>query len=125
MVEALMAVVLTGVGVAGALNGISSMTHARARMTEKEAMLRLAHEKFEELESTGEYLTVTNGDFQDRGETRYAWSTSTETTGVDNLTRLTVTVTLSDETHRSASESVTGLLFEEPQATTGGAGTTP
>jgi hypothetical protein len=54
------------------------------------------------------------------GDDRYLWESSAATTGIENLTQLTVTVRLSDDSARSVEISVTTLAFEEPETTVAG-----
>lgn len=117
VVEALVATVLAGVGVAAALQGLASLTKAQAIVMERERMSRLAVVKLDELIATGQ-ITNVGGTFEESGEDRYLWEASTTTTGIENLTQLTVTVRLADDQGRSAEIETTALAFEEPQATT-------
>ncbi len=124
IVEALVAVVLTGIGVVAALNGLSALAKSQALTTEKERMSRLAVAKYDELASTSE-LTNIGGTFEDQGEDRYVWEASTANTDTEYLTELTVTVSLIDSYNRTSSQSVSGLVYEEPQSSTStGTGTT-
>lgn len=116
LVEALVAVVLAGVGVAATLNGIAALTQAQARATEKERMVRLALSMYDELVATGDVTNI-GGVFDDPGASRFVWEASTEPAGVENLTILTVTVRLNEDQQREASEEVVGLVYEEPSAT--------
>lgn len=119
IVEALVAAALTAVGVAGTMKAIGSLTYGQAKLLEKQRMRRLAHEKFDELAATFDYQLATEGDFADRGESRYAWTASSETTGIENVVSLQVIVQRTEG--RELSESVEGLVYEEPQQS-GGAG---
>lgn len=119
VVEALVATVLTGVGIAAAVNGLRSLTLAQAAALERERMNRYAVAKLDELVATGQ-ITNVGGTFEEFGDDRYLWESSAATTGVENLTQLSVTVRLSDDSARSAEISVTTLAFEEPEATVAG-----
>ena len=117
LIEALVAVVLAGIGVAAALQGIASLTKAQAKSVERELMMRLADEKLHELIATGDTTNV-GGTFEDQGEDRYTWEAASDTVGVENLSQITVTVRLQNQT-RQAEESVSTLVYEPPQ-TSGG-----
>lgn len=119
IVEALVATVLTGIGVAAAVNGLASLTKAQALALERERMNRLAVMKLDELIATGQ-ITNVGGTFEEMGENRYLWEASVGTTGVENLSQLTVSVRLAEGSTRSAELSATALAYEEPQATVGG-----
>ena len=81
-------------------------------------MRRLADEKLHELVATGDFQIVTEGDFSDIGEARYAWTSALDPTGVENLDVLTVIVTRSSVRDDSGFEA-SQLLFIPP-TTTGG-----
>jgi len=115
LVEALVAVVLAGVGIVAAVQGISSTAKAQALMTEKERMLRLASQQFDDLIATGQ-TTSMGGTFADLGEDRYLWDAEFSPTGEENLSQLQVTVRLAD-TAREHEESVTGFVYLQPQTT--------
>lgn len=120
LIEALVAVVLAAVGVTASVGAFSVLAKSQARAMEKERMIRLATEKYHELAAMGN-LTNVGGTFEDRGEERYNWEAATDPTGIENLTQLTVTVSLTDEFQRQASETVYGAVYEEPQTAGGGA----
>ncbi|MBV6458131.1 MAG: hypothetical protein HONBIEJF_01254 [Fimbriimonadaceae bacterium] len=115
LVEALVAVVLAGVGIVAAVQGISSTSKAQALMTEKERMLRLASQQFDDLIATGQ-TTSMGGNFEDLGEDRYLWDAEFSPTGEENLSQLEVTVRLSNSA-REHEESVTGFVYLQPQST--------
>ena len=119
LVEALVAVVLAGVGVAAAVGALGALVKSQARANEKERMTRFAVEKFEELAAMGS-LTNVGGTFENKGEDRYVWEAYVDTTGIENVSQLTVTVSLSESMVRQSSESVYGVVYEEPIETDGG-----
>lgn len=119
VIEALVATVLTGIGVAAAVNGLRSLTLAQAAALERERMNRYAVAKLDELVATGQ-ITNVGGTLEEFGDDRYLWESSAATTGIENLTQLTVTVRLSDDSARSVEISVTTLAFEEPETTVAG-----
>ncbi|HZH97617.1 MAG TPA: prepilin-type N-terminal cleavage/methylation domain-containing protein [Fimbriimonadaceae bacterium] len=113
LVEALVAVALTAIGVVAVLQGMAALTKAEAMMIEKERMQKLALDKYNEIAGTSDRLTTT-GDFSDRNENRYSWSATVEPTGVESLDQLTVTVSLTG-TNREREETVSGLIYEAPE----------
>jgi Tfp pilus assembly protein PilV len=118
LIEALVAVALTAIGVVAVMGGMGALTRV-----EKERMQRLAIDKYHELSATGD-RTTSNGDFSDRNETRYVWTAAVEPTGVENLDQLTVTVRLTGA-DREREEVVSGLVYQapapqEPQPAVGG-----
>jgi type II secretion system protein I len=119
LVEALASVALLAVGIVAAVGTLGRMANSEALLQEKERMARLADEKLQELIGTGDFQTVTSGDFQERGENRYLWSAALEPTGIENLEVVTVTVARQDE--RGELESVASQLIFIPPVATGGA----
>ncbi len=116
LIEALVAVTLAGIGVAAAVGAFGALAKGQARANEKERMVRLAVDKYEELAAMGA-LTSVGGTFEDVGEDRYRWEASVDTTGIENVSQLTVTITLAESLGRQGSEEVTGLVYEEPLST--------
>lgn len=116
LVEALVAAALAGIGVAASVGAFGALARSQAKANEKERMVRLAIDKYDELAAQGS-LTNVGGTFEESGEGRYVWEAAVETTGVENVTQLTVTVSLSQSLNREGSESVVGLVYEEPIST--------
>ncbi|MEQ1823753.1 MAG: prepilin-type N-terminal cleavage/methylation domain-containing protein [Fimbriimonadaceae bacterium] len=120
-IEALVSIALAGIGIASVVGAMGAMTKTEANAIEKEKMQRLAVDKYEELVATNDYDSVTTGDFEDRGEPDFAWSAEVQTTGVEGLDQLQLTVRRS--TGREAEISITGLVYAPTQSTTTGGGT--
>lgn len=119
LVEALVAVAITGIGVTAALGGIRAMTRTEGEARQSELMLRLAHEKYEEVMGTGEYASAPlTGDFRDRNLEGYYFRIETEPSGTENLDILRVTVNRSDGANEIAGK-VAGLVFIPPTPTEG------
>ena len=119
LVEAIVSVALLAVGIVAALSAIGQMTKTEGIVQEGERMRRLADEKLQELIATGDYQTITEGDFTERGENRYSWSTVLDPTGVENLESLTVTVV--HVNRRDDSGYQASQLIYIPPVATGGA----
>lgn len=140
VIEAVVAAILTGVGVVASLQAISSLTRSDAIMIDREQMLRLAQEKYDEIVATQDFSTAA-GDFSDRGITDYSWqmttspitlpsnanitsTTSTSTSAAaatatsQNLDTLSVTVSPSNSSDTSNQQTISGLVFIPPQSTT-------
>jgi len=119
LIEAIVSVALLAVGIVAALSAIGQMTKTEGIVQEGERMRRLADEKLQELIATGDYQTITEGDFTERGENRYSWSTVLDPTGVENLESLTVTVV--HVNRRDDSGYKASQLIYVPPVATGGA----
>lgn len=119
--EALASVVLLSVGIVGTLQGFSRMSKADARLKEKEAMTRLAIDKLDELVATSTNINQPDsGDFQDRNDTRYNWSTAVDTTDTTNVIVVTLTVSRIDDPSAS-SESISAVVYQPATTGTGAA----
>lgn len=119
MIEALVAAVLTGLGVAVVVQGMGSLNLAQAKLSEKERMVNLAKSKLDELVISKEFTTTTDGDFTDRNEDRYTWTVTVDTTSVENLSQVAVTVSRTQD--REVSETAYAAVYEPPEDS----GTTP
>lgn len=96
LVEALAAVALIAVGVVAALNALGAMATSEGRARELEVMQRMAINKLHELTATGQATTAMSGNFEDQNDTTYQWSLEVDTTGVTDLSAVTVSVTRRD-----------------------------
>ena len=83
-------------------------------------MHRLAQGKYEELLATGDWITVSDGDFEDVRYAKYEWEVETATTEVENLESLRVIVRVIDAGD-NASVVAEGLFYRPLQASEGGA----
>jgi Tfp pilus assembly protein PilV len=119
-IEALVAVALLGIGIAGAMGALGAMINADAIARERSDMARLAFAKIEELRATGDFaLAPLSGDFEDLGESRYGWEATLDPTGIENLDQITVTVNKRN-VRASASEAVSTLVLRTPTSAVGG-----
>lgn len=117
LVEALVSVVITAVGVAAALKGIASLTLAQAQSLERARMADLAIHKLDELIATDQTTDV-GGDFQDIGESRYTWESLVTSTTQADLSQFKVTVSKVNQADNGVQEVVTVLHYVPPQGTT-------
>lgn len=124
MVEAIVSIALAGMGVAAVVGALGSINLAEANALEREHMQQLAIDKYDELVATGDYNTITSGDFQDRSEDSYDWSADVVTTGVEGLDELTVTVKRSAG-DRDTEFTISGLIYAVNTSSTGTGGGQP
>lgn len=124
MVEAIVSIALAGMGVAAVVGALGSINLAEANALEREHMQRLAIDKYDELVVTGDYNTITSGDFEDRSEDSYEWSADVVTTGVEGLDELTVSVRRSSG-DRDAEFTISGLIYAVNTSSTGLGGGQP
>lgn len=118
LIEALVALVLAGGGIAALVSSMGVMQRSEARILLAEKMQRLAVEKLDEIVATQD-TNAQSGDFQDRGVEGFSWTVTDDTTSVENLEKITVQVTKDgDET---AVQTVETLIYRPP-ATTGANG---
>lgn len=142
ILEGLVAMMLTVVGVCGVILAIGALQKSEARMDGKERELRLAVEKYQEIITLTDFATP-SGDFTDRNDSDHVWEmTATPitlpTTATTNaaggnaatpaaqgqLLMLTVTVHPSTSSQANDGESVSGVVWETPAALAG-TSTTP
>ena len=94
LIEALVAIVLVGTAIVAAVGGLASLTQAFRRSVEREEIQRLATQKLDELIATGEWATVSDGTFDEEQFEDFTWALATETTGIEGLEYVQLTVTL-------------------------------
>lgn len=114
LIEALAAVVLLGIGIAGAMGAVATITRTESAARETERMQSMAQAKLAELVATGEAATSTSGDFADEGEPDVTWSLETGTSGIADLN----TVSLTLETKNGSRQTRLDTLVYQPPATT-------
>lgn len=93
LIEVLVAIVLIGIALTALVGGLGSLTNSYRRSVEKDTLVRLAHEKLDELVSTGEWASVMDGEFTGDRYENFEWSLETETTTIEGLEYLRLTVT--------------------------------
>ncbi|HVT14148.1 MAG TPA: prepilin-type N-terminal cleavage/methylation domain-containing protein [Fimbriimonadaceae bacterium] len=125
LIEAMVSTVLVTVGLIALLGAYTNLTRNQNIAVQTERMQRLAVDKYQELVATEALQTqALNGDFSDRGEDSYLWEATVGETGVQNLSALTVTVTLRDSPDDKEKAVVNGVVYQQPQTTTGNGGAT-
>ena len=137
VLEGLVALLLTAVGVGSVVMAIGGLMKTESKMENKERELRLASEKYQEIIALADFTTP-SGDFTDRSDSNHLWdmtatpitlpqsSTSNSVGGnaataanQGQLLMLTVTVRPSTSSSASDKESVTGVVWETPAALNG------
>jgi type II secretory pathway pseudopilin PulG len=117
-VEALVSLVLAGGAIAALVTTIGETDKAEARTLQAEKLQRLAHQKLDEIIATQDFNSQ-GGDFADQGQPNIQWTMTDDSTGVENLDQVIVTVT-QDESDSTA-QTVQTLLYKAPQTGTTGA----
>jgi prepilin-type N-terminal cleavage/methylation domain-containing protein len=110
LIEVLVAIVLIGIGVSTLVGGLASLTSSYRRTIEKERLVQMAHQKLDELVGTGDWVNVSEGEYEEEWLDNFEWSLETETTSIEGLEWIRVTVT---QTGPSAerSESAEALVY--------------
>jgi prepilin-type N-terminal cleavage/methylation domain-containing protein len=93
LIEVLVAIVLVGIAISASVGSLGRLTAAFRRSQETEVIQRLAQEKYDELVATGEWQTLSDGEFEGELYSEYTWSSETETTTVADVQYFRVTVT--------------------------------
>jgi len=117
LVEALVAVVLAGGGIAALVSAIGATTRGEAKAIQSEKMQRLAVQKLDEVIATQDFNSQ-GGNFADDGEPDMDWSMTDDTTSVENLEQVTVTVSKSNDSNTS--QVVSTLFYRRPAETSAG-----
>ncbi len=110
--EALAAVAVFSIGGIASLSAIQSMARSESRARKTELLQRLAFDKYDELVSTGQATTAQEGTFDDRNLSQYNWKLEVDTTSVDNLDAVTVTVTEGNDSQSSSKGVAEGLFYD-------------
>jgi prepilin-type N-terminal cleavage/methylation domain-containing protein len=116
LIEVMVAIVLIGIAVSALVGGLATLTNVNRRSVEKERLVQMAHQKLDELLGTGDWTSVSEGEYEEEWLENFEWSSETETTSVEGLEWLRVTVT---QTGPSAerSESVETLVYRAATTT--------
>ena len=121
LVESLVGMVIVAIGVVGVMGGYSRVLQTEVKLRDTQRMHGLAQQKLDELMATGQVSSgAQSGDFSDQNMPEYHWSMSVDSTGVTDLTGVSVSVThgTGDDAPK---ETVTSLLYVPPTSTAGGA----
>ena len=120
LIEALVTIVLVGIGVVGAFGGMRAIGQAQARADTANLLQRLAVDALNQLsEVTDPSTAATSGDFSSEGHPEISWKLDVQQANAQNLDQVTVTATLGN-----ASQAVSGLIYVAPTTTTGSTGAT-
>ena len=114
LIEAMAAVVLLGIGIAGAMGAIATITRNESAARQTERMQSMAQAKLAELVATGQATTSTNGDFAEEGQPDYTWNLETGTSGITDLNTVSLTVQQGDSTQSARLDT---LVYVPPVAT--------
>ncbi|MFN3730068.1 MAG: prepilin-type N-terminal cleavage/methylation domain-containing protein [Fimbriimonadaceae bacterium] len=121
LMEALVATTIAAVGIAAVLGGFASANRAEQRLAERSIMDRLATDKAAELRATRDFrLLPMDGEFEGAFQGRYRWSASADTSGIEDVQIITVTVS---PVRGGEGVTVYALAYEPP--TLGATGATP
>lgn len=115
LVELLVAISLTAIGIVAMVGALSGMTRAQSALEDQERVYRLAEEKYDELVATGAWEIESEGEFDGANAGEYSWSLEVVDTGVESLSGLRLTVSPVSGNRRSA--VIEGLVLTPPQTT--------
>lgn len=114
LIESLVALVITGVGIAGLVGALGNAQMSEALNLRAEKMQRLALQKLDEILATKDFNTE-SGDFSLEGEQDFEWQMVDEPTSVTDLDNITVTVTKTSD--QNVQRSVSSLVYKVPNST--------
>lgn len=119
LVEALVAVILCGVGVVAAMQALASLQKTNINAVHAERLLRLATNKIEEIGVTSPITeTPTDGDFTEDGAPDATYNIDIQVGSVDGT--YVVTITATDQVTQ---QSLSTVLFDATTTSTSGTGT--
>ena len=114
LVEALVAVILCGVGVVAAMQALASLQKTNINAVHSERLLRLATNKIEEIGVLSPVTeTPTDGDFSDDGAPDASYNIDVQPGPVDGT--FVVTITASDQV---AQQSLSTVVFDTSTSST-------
>lgn len=115
LIEALVSIVLLGVGITAVAGGLGALAQSNSRLERSTQMFQLGTSKLDEIIATGESRQGNpSGDFAAEGYPEYRWETQILPSGVENLNvvRLTVALTRGE----GPTVEVSTLEFVDPEA---------
>ncbi len=116
LVEAMVAVILCGVGVVAAMQALASLQKTNINAVHAERLLRLATNKIEEIGVTSPVTeTPTDGDFAEDGAPDASYSVDVQPGTVDGT--YVVTITATDQVTQ---QSLSTVVFDTTSTTTTG-----
>lgn len=114
LVEALVAVILCGIGVVAAMQALASLQKTNINAVHSERLLRLATTKIEEIGVTSSVTeTPTDGDFSDTGAPDASYKIDVQPGTVDGTYVVTITAT-----DLVAQQSLSTVVFDATSTTT-------
>jgi type II secretory pathway pseudopilin PulG len=118
LVEAMVAVILCGVGVVAAMQALASLQKTNINAVHSERLLRLASNKIEEIGVTSPVTeTPTDGDFSDDGAPDASYKIDVQPGTIDGT--YVVTITASDAVSQ---QSLSTVIFDASSTSTTGTG---
>lgn len=118
LVEAMVAVILCGVGVVAAMQALASLQKTNINAVHSERLLRLAANKIEEIGVTSPVTeTPTDGDFSEDGAPDASYNIDVQAGSVDGT--YVVTITASDAVSQ---QSLSTVIFDASSISTTGTG---
>jgi len=118
LVEAMVAVILCGVGVVAAMQALASLQKTNINAVHSERLLRLAANKIEEIGVTSPVTeTPTDGDFSEDGAPDASYNIDVQVGSVDGT--YVVTITASDAVSQ---QSLSTVIFDASSISTTGTG---
>ena len=121
LVEAMVAVILCGVGVVAAMQALASLQKTNINAVHSERLLRLAANKIEEIGVTSPVTeTPTDGDFTDDGAPDASYNIDVQPGTVEGT--FVVTITATDAVSQ---QSLSTVVFDSSSTSTTGTGGQP
>lgn len=117
LIESLAAAALMAVGVTAAMSAMGAIAKEEARAREVDFVQQLAQEKYDELVTTNQQtLASQSGDFSDRNLQGYTWNLVVESSAVNNLDTVTLTVQKQGAGSSDPQAVVESLIYISPNS---------
>jgi prepilin-type N-terminal cleavage/methylation domain-containing protein len=118
LIESLAAAALMAVGITASMSALGAVAKEEARAREVDFVQRLARAKYDELVSTNQQTIASqSGDFSDRNIQGYTWNLDVESSTVNNLDTVTVTVQKQNGGSGDPEGIVEKLIYISPSTT--------
>jgi prepilin-type N-terminal cleavage/methylation domain-containing protein len=138
LIELLVSSAIAGAVIAAGMAALGTIEHAEARGREKELLVRITQQKYDEIMATYDLSQANSlsGDFTDHNDTDHTWTATvaaTNTTTTNSVVNTASTaaagtvdylsVKVASNSNPNQTYTVTGLVYIPPQTGTGTAAT--
>ena len=118
LIESLAAAALLAVGITASMSALGAVAKEETKAREVDYVQGLAQQKYDELISTNQQVLASQtGDFSDRNIQGYTWNLDVETSQVNNLDTVSVTVQKQNPSSTDPKGVAEGMIYISPNTT--------